>query len=63
MVPIGGGWWTPEQAAAALGCSVDHVRDLLRQGKLTGKRDRRRWWVWPPSVAHYLGRKEVARGR
>lgn len=61
VTAIGGGWWTPQQAADAIGCTVDHVRDLLRQGKLTGKRDRRRWWVEPASVARYLGRRAVLR--
>lgn len=55
-------WWTPEQAAAALQVSADHVRDLCRRGKLSGKIERRRWWIDPSSVARYLAKREEANG-
>lgn len=51
-------WWTPEQVAQTLGCTPDHVRDLCRQGKLTARNERRRWWIEPASVARYLARRE-----
>lgn len=51
-------WITPEQAAAMLDCTPDHVRALCRDGKLTARLERRRWWIEPASVARLLARKE-----
>lgn len=59
-------WWSPEQASETLGCTPDHVRWLCREGKLTARLERRRWWIDPASVARYLDRRRseegVARG-
>lgn len=50
--------FTPEQAAALLGVTPDHVRLLCRRGELQGILDRRRWFVDPDSVRRRVARKQ-----
>jgi hypothetical protein len=53
-------WVTVEQAGEALGLKADSVRKLLRQRKLTGRKDERGWRVDSRSVQRYSPRRQSA---
>lgn len=46
---------TANEAAQYLGYEVQHVRRLLRQGKLDGEKVGRDWIVRRESIARYVG--------
>jgi Helix-turn-helix domain len=51
------GAWSPEDAAAVIGCTPDHVRWLCREGRLVAALRARRWYVDPDSVRRYVARR------
>lgn len=44
---------TTEEAAGRLGFHVDHIRRMLRQGDLTGKKVGQMWFVAKASIEKY----------
>jgi len=44
---------TSQQASALLDCSVQHIRHLIRQGRISGSRFGRDWAIDEPSVREY----------
>jgi hypothetical protein len=56
--PVGGGGQgdliLPAAAAVLLDVSEDHVRWLLRHGRVAGVLERRRWWVSSSSCRDYI---------
>lgn len=47
-------WITTEEAAEASGYDVQHVRRLMRQHKIKGRKAGTMWWVDPESLRVYL---------
>lgn len=52
-LPGASGWITPEDAADMLFCTAQHIRLLCRKGRLTGRKERGRWWVTKMSCRLY----------
>ena len=48
-------WITTQEAAEISGYNVDHVRRLMRQGKVKGLFRGVMWWVDKDSLETYLG--------
>jgi excisionase family DNA binding protein len=53
------GYCTAEEAAKKLGFHIVHVRKMIREGDLTGKKVGQMWFVQEESIAEY---KEKTRG-
>ena len=49
-------YMTTQEAADKLGYHVIHVRNMLREKKLEGKKVGNMWFVYTPSVDEYLRR-------
>jgi DNA adenine methylase len=50
-------WLTTTRAAQLAGCTVQHLRLLIRQGKIKGERFGRDWMADRESVENYVSRK------
>jgi excisionase family DNA binding protein len=53
----GGDLVTSEEAANALGYTVQHVRRLARAGRLQGRKLGRDWLIFQESVARFLAER------
>ncbi len=51
-------WITTADAAELSGYHVDHLRDLLAEGRIKGKKWGREWMVSRESLAAYVRRVE-----
>jgi excisionase family DNA binding protein len=51
-------WITTEDAASISGYHVDHVRRLIREGKVSARKWMRDWQVSRASLLDYISRME-----
>lgn len=51
---------TPDEVARRLRCSIEHVRRLLRDGRLVGVKDGRTWLVLPSDLAAFVDSRRTA---
>lgn len=52
--------WTTERVAVALGCNVQQVTKLIRQGRLPAKMFGKTYRVKPQDVANFIDTLEAA---
>lgn len=51
---------TTSEASKALGYTIQHIRLLVRQGRLRGSKIGRDWMILRESVVDHLTRREMA---